>query len=47
MPMHHKNSCKHRGDTSAEQPWFTANVDRQRRRREMAKVSKRKNRRKK
>lgn len=47
MAMRRKNSTRHVGDVSREQPWFSANVERQRRRKEMAKASKRKNRGKK
>ncbi len=42
MPMHRKNKAPRNGDGA--QPWFTANVERQRRRKEMAKASRRKNR---
>lgn len=44
MAMHRKNSSKHVGGISLEQPWFTANVKRQRRRNAIAKASRRKNR---
>lgn len=47
MAMHRKNSTRHVGGMSQEQPWFSANVKRQRNRRDMAKASKRKNRGKK
>ena len=49
MPMHRKNTA--RADARArnhgfqrEQPWFRANVRRQRRRRDLAAISRRRNR---
>lgn len=47
MPMHRKNSSKHVAGMSQQQPWFSRNVERQRRRKEIAKGSRRKNRPKK
>lgn len=47
MAMHRRNTTKHVGSLSEEQPWFKANKQRQRNRRDMAKASKRKNRSKK
>lgn len=47
MPMHRKNSTKHVGGMSQDQVWFTRNVERVRKRKDIAKASKRKNRGKK
>lgn len=45
--MHRKNSCragKHVQTIQYDQPWFTNNVKRQRRRNQIAKASRRRNR---
>lgn len=47
MPMHRKNTSRRLGDRHASQPWFDANVRRQRSRDKMAKESRKKNRPKK
>lgn len=44
MSMHRKNKCEWVGDLSRAQPWFKANVRRQRRRRDIAFESRRRNR---
>lgn len=46
MAMHRKNGCRSgkRGRSQNDQPWFTANVKRQRRRNELAKLARRRNR---
>jgi hypothetical protein len=44
MAMHRKNSTKHVGDRGIAQPWFNANLERQRNRKRIAKASRRKNR---
>jgi hypothetical protein len=44
MGMHRKNTSKHVGDRSVAQPWFKAHLVREKKRKAMAKASKRKNR---
>jgi len=44
MSTKRKNKCAWVGDLSVPQPWFIANVKRQRRRRDIAAESRRRNR---
>jgi hypothetical protein len=44
MAMHRKNTSKGFSQLDREQPWFSANVKRQRTRNKMASASRRKNR---
>jgi hypothetical protein len=46
MPRHRKNKSKWIGPITGPQPWFARNVHRQRNRDKIAKLSRRKNRRK-
>jgi hypothetical protein len=44
MPRKRKNKCEWRRGHDGEQKWFTCNVRRQRRRNELAKASRKRNR---